>query len=166
MKGLLIGTLFIAVSPQIHAIDNEPDGFRGIKWGEMLSNHKPEFVYQFSDKNEKYYRRKNDKPSLGAVELKSIYYVFYKDRFMSVVFRSAGESNRSALISTFNTQFGPPDRGDANVDNYFWFGPKSRISVDCNVIDSSCMASIWSKEISDIESAELAEAAKGAGKDF
>lgn len=62
---------------------NEPDDFKGIKWGANLSTL-PDMVQRANEKGVKYCRRKNDKMTIGNINVGSITYLFYKDRFYSV----------------------------------------------------------------------------------
>ena len=76
---LTVGMLgFLVVGPGL-AFQNEPDGFRGLKWGdppgEDMVNRRsinPDFVW---------YRRAGDKMEIGRAELISLHYAFYKGQF-------------------------------------------------------------------------------------
>lgn len=81
------------------SFQNEPEGFRGLTWGapptEDMVGIRPRTIEArllekegvvFEDKFDLHcYRRKNDKMSIGRVNLDGIYYLFYFRRFMEVV---------------------------------------------------------------------------------
>jgi len=72
---------FLIVVSTGYAFQNEPDGFRGLKWGDPPGE---DMVYDHIDKsNVCWYTRKNDK-GIEGVQLRSICYLFYKDKFLEV----------------------------------------------------------------------------------
>lgn len=82
-KGVLVVVLILALSVGVFAFQNEPDGFRGLKWGDPPG--KDMKIYGFGrDFDITIYTRRNDKMQIGDAELRSIYYVFYEGRFMAV----------------------------------------------------------------------------------
>jgi len=61
------------------AFKNEPDGFRGLKWGDaptedMVFSYRVVSEYNIYKGN--YYYRKSDKLNIGSAELDSIKYIF------------------------------------------------------------------------------------------
>lgn len=80
--GVLVGMLAFGLAGVGVAFQNEPEGFRGLKWGdppgEDMVNEwsiNPDFVW---------YRRAGDKMKIGRANLLSIHYAFYKGQFFFV----------------------------------------------------------------------------------
>ena len=57
------------------SFQNEPDGFRGIKWGTKIETLK-NMTKQGKEQTFALYERDNDKLQTGNVELKVLYYIF------------------------------------------------------------------------------------------
>jgi len=155
-KVLLLSVMTVialALSIGAFAFQDEPDGFRGVKWGET-----PHWRYMEigeTDSGGGYYYThypigydeeitwctwKNDKLYIGPAELGSIRYVFYEDRFMEVQIwvRVGGLED---LKSVLTLKFGEPqdiqsmrirhvDYGEAERVTYTWLGRKTGIEFE------------------------------------
>jgi len=85
---ILIVALGIALllSSMAQAFQNEPDGFRGIKWGDPPG--KDMRLYEKGYEKWPYaqcYVRRDEKLQIGKVKLENIYYLFHKNKFMRVL---------------------------------------------------------------------------------
>ena len=86
MKRLLM--IFMAgvllIPSMVFAFQNEPDNFRGIKWGtninELLDMKSTETIGDLT-----MCEKKDDKMKIGDADLDIIRYLFYKDRFYAVL---------------------------------------------------------------------------------
>ena len=81
---------------------NEPEGFRGIKWGTDISTLK-----DMRCTEEKYYVREGDKLQIGKVKLKKIEYSFQEGRFWKVMIDIERREDYSILLKIFKKRFGP-----------------------------------------------------------
>ena len=160
---VILGSLVI--SPVI-AFQNEPDGFRGIKWGSDFSAHEKEMSLAEKGKSENYYLRKNDKMAIGGAELKYLVYGYWKGKFTSVFMLTTGASNKSALIRAFQTQFGSGVKPNQFLDEYVWRGAATSISLKCDAIGEKCQVFLFSTELLAKQNEENKKAAEKASGDF
>jgi len=155
MKKVLVLALVLVMTLTVgaFAFQNEPDGFRGVEWGET-----PHWRYMEIGETESsggyYYTKypigldeevtwctwKNDKLYIGPAELGSIRYVFYEDRFMEVqiwVRLSGLEDLKSVLTLKFgkpqeiqSKPFRHADYGETERVTYVWIGEKAGIEFE------------------------------------
>lgn len=108
----------------------EPAGFRGIKWGQNLSEtenlksigtldfRKYEDIFDALGDNPVYYYLKewrgrgyvndNDIMKIGYADVNEIIYLFLEDRFYGTVVESAGSTNRNELERAVTAWLGSP----------------------------------------------------------
>ena len=93
------------------AFQNEPDGFRGIKWGTNIKtlNGMTEIEKQ-SKGGLILYVKDNDKLQIGGAELMMVCYSFWQDKFYSVFIQTKKHSNWSALKEVVFAKFGEGER--------------------------------------------------------
>jgi len=91
---------------------NEPDNFRGIKWGTNINELSDMYFVESQDKF-KIYKRKNDKMKIASAEIDNISYFFYKKRFFTIFIQFKGLSNFQHLKSTLFQLYGPPNYVDS-----------------------------------------------------
>jgi len=119
---------------------NEPDGFRGIKWGTDIST----LTYLKATKNDagKFpgmdaFQKAEDELSIGDVKLKSVTYYFWKGKFAGVRivvdrFRPSGNLNKLSeiLVGKFGTPAvgSQPDLMPGNPPVY-WQGKTTTITL-------------------------------------
>lgn len=163
--GSLVGAALL-ISSAAAAFDNEPDGFRGIKWGTPFSAHAKELTLVEKGKDENYYLRKGEKMSIGGAELKQLAYGYWKNQFVSVFIETLGVGNKSALLEAFRAQFGQGYKPNQFLDEYLWRGATTTMSVKCSPIGDKCKAFLFSTELMAKQSEESKKAAAGAAKDF
>jgi hypothetical protein len=148
-----------------YSFNNEPDGFRGIKWGTNLSSNASEMTL-VEKGEENYYFRKKDKLAIGGAELKRIAYGYWHGVLSSVFIETDGVSNKRALIDAFKAQFGTPDKPNQFLDEYWWNGAVTIISIHCQAIGDRCNAVLFSTKHMNQRQEERKKAASGAKKDF
>ena len=87
MTFYIVGMILTAT--MVFAFQNEPDGFRGIKWGTNLRDL-PDMQYHLSNESFAFYTRKGDEMKIGDAELDAVYYNFFKEKFcgMFIQFRT------------------------------------------------------------------------------
>ena len=165
-KSYTIKTLFLIVaillSPcLLWAFSNEPEGFRGIKWGTR--------IWELSDMgigkdagNSRWYIRKDDKMKIGDADVEQIAYGFYQDRFYDVVISFTGSVNFSKIKETFQQLYGSGPHPDEFMERYFWLGREVNITLVYNVASNKGEASYWYKPI---EEEKEAARKKGQGNE-
>lgn len=166
MKQIFALLAFLGLPVVVVAFENEPDGFRNIKWGTHISANSSEMTVLERSKNDAYCYRKGDKLTIGGATLKRITYNYWKSQFMSVLIDSVGIENKSALIAAFQAQFGKPERPNQFLDDYWWNGAVTSIRIKCEPIGTKCSAFIYSTELLGLQREEDKKTAAGAGKDF
>jgi hypothetical protein len=133
---LLVVLLFIfALASIAQAFQNEPAGFRGLKWGDKPTEDMW-FSYQVAykddylqDINGNYYDKIGDNPYIGNVKLYSIYYIFNlcNNQFYRIQANFYDEINYDILKTIFKDKFGTPTK----EEKYFlyWGGEKVYIHI-------------------------------------
>jgi len=103
---LIVVLLFMfALASITQAFQNEPEGFRGIKWGDP-PGEEMEYRIKIGTDNLVQYERKNDKLKIGGAKLESIEYQFYKGQFMGVWIETQ-RGNHEPLEDVVKLNFGP-----------------------------------------------------------
>jgi len=124
---LLAIVLIFLITGMGLAFQNEPDGFRGLKWGdppgEDMKCVGEDIVHYYT----KYYERKGDKLQLGAAKLESIQYIFYKNQFILVSIETK-EGHYAFLVKLLKLKFGNPEYNAQNLKR--WSGNKAKIEVE------------------------------------
>jgi hypothetical protein len=101
------------------AFQNEPDGFRGIKWGTKIETLK-DMRKLYTKGNTTVYMRKNDKLQIGDAELQNISYMFWQDKFYSVYIQTKGYLNWAALKKVLFLKFGKGNQDNKYTEYYRW----------------------------------------------
>lgn len=101
------------------------DGFRGIKWLEAPDRKKGVGYGLQLDDRLVYYRRADEKMSIGEAEISRIQYGYYNRRFFQVSVVAEGKENGLALIRATEAQFGKPSEKDAVTESRIWKGKSS-----------------------------------------
>ena len=111
------------------AFQNEPDGFRGTKWGTNISELTDMLVVE-SGKDTLFYCRKNDTMKIGDADIDQISYGFYKSRFFQVLVEYKGYVNSTKLKAILIGQYGKPEQPNQLMEKYFWSGGTVDIFFD------------------------------------
>ena len=128
--------ILVCPNQNLFAFQNEPDGFRGIKWGTDIKDL-PDMVWKEEDGDIRLYLRKDDKLKIGDAELDAIRYGFYKGRFYGVFIAFKSLSNATVLKETLFQQYGQKQRPKGFMEKYFWFGSLVAISYDYSEVSKS-----------------------------
>jgi hypothetical protein len=123
----------ICVSIPAFAFQNEPDGFRGIKWGTNISEL-PDMSLSEEYGNSKFYLRKGEKLKIGDADIDRIGYGFYKGLFYSVGIMYNGSLNFKKLKAIFVEQYGQAQQQKQFGEHYSWLGETVKIAVRYNEI--------------------------------
>ncbi len=121
----------ILFSPTIYAqsYQNEPNGFRDLKWGTDLSELNNSLYYVgYSEHTQcQVYVRPSDELKIGNVTLQKIEYYFNKNKLCGVVVEVEGYTNWSNLKTSTLDRFGNPSTTNINDhslinEEYEWDG--------------------------------------------
>jgi hypothetical protein len=137
MKRAIIAVIiFVFVIGSAFAFQNEPEGFRGIKWGTNFKDL-PGMIMSKADGNFKLYSKKDDKLSIGNATLRDISYGFFKDRFFQVRINFNNGDNFVKLIKTLEEQYGTGDRPNRFLMEYMWLSDTISIVLHYDKIKDS-----------------------------
>lgn len=87
--GLLVWVSAVALAQ----FQNEPDGFRGLKWGTRLSDVASALNFVEEDSGVKFYSRKGDSLKLGDADVVAVKYGFWQDKFYTVQILYRGDTS-------------------------------------------------------------------------
>lgn len=111
-----------------YAFQNEPAGFRDIKWETDIKNLS-DMRYLGGDNNVQFYEKKGDILKIGNAKLESLSYVFWKGKFAGI-FADADRRNCEPLREAIIKKFGEADPLPFVLDfdkgnKYEWDGSKT-----------------------------------------
>ena len=147
------------------AFQNEPDGFRGIKWGTNISEL-PDMSLSEDYGNLKFYLRKGDKLKIGDADIDRINYGFYKGRFNKLFIIYKGSLNFKKLKDTFFDQYGQGSKPNRFMEQYYWVGQTVSISFEHSEITQKGNIFYTYDPISNEKEADSKEKAKNGAKDL
>jgi hypothetical protein len=134
------------------AFQNEPDGFRGLKWGDaptedMIFLHQVVENRYFNNGNYYYKGLLVEKLHIGSAKINHISYIFnlYSNQFYKVNLFFNGEPNFEILKMICEGKYGEP----THEDKYFlrWVGDKAGVSLYFNPKKKEGLFAIESTEI-------------------
>lgn len=109
----------------------EPNGFRGLKWGDNIYDHKDIINCNIlSGGIDAVCVRQGDKMKIGTVPLEKVYYHFFENRFCDAIARYTGEVNYYRLLEILRLQYGivfGMDNADSLVS--LWQGKITEITL-------------------------------------
>jgi hypothetical protein len=129
---IVVLALVVGLVGTVHGFSNEPEDFRGIKWGTHIDQCK-ELYFVEPSVTWMLYQRNNENLKMDEAKFEQIEYYFYKDRFHSVKAHYVGEQNLLNLKKTLSSAHG---RGIKHVKGYSvvyqWRGSKVGINIEYN----------------------------------
>lgn len=133
-----------------HAFSNEPDGFRGLKWGYPPA---ADMEYQTpSGFAAALYAEEDMYTEIGGVE-GNLFYEFYDDppRFSAIVFIFSEESEYDTLESLLIHAFDKPHDYYEDYSTYevYWFGDITTVGLSYDLVDEVGFLEMYSTGISD-----------------
>lgn len=144
---------------------SEPDGFRGIKWGQDISTVKG-LIFHSTDPSyggTALYTRDGDKLRIGETELELILYAFWQDKFSAVEIFTKGYSNWSGFKAIVFEKFGEGYQSNKYIEKYYWRGKKTLMLLEYNKFSEKGSLFMISSQISTLqEEWEKEQAKKGA----
>jgi len=135
-KDLMVATTGIMVmllSGSGYTFQNEPRGFRDLRWGQRRT---PDMVFFGEDYNAKHYKRPDDELTLGKAKLTGITYNFldqgYRQSFMAVFIEFDNEESYNILVNICKEKFGKPTKELMN--ELLWVGANASVRIDYGVL--------------------------------
>jgi len=116
---LVVFMIVILQQFNAYAYDNEPEGFRGIKWGTNIKDVKNMKLVEDAV-DSKFYMRKDEKNKIGDAIVDSIVYVFYNNKFYGVIIKFNSITNFTRLKETFFQQYGSGNKHNRFMEDYDW----------------------------------------------
>ncbi|MBA7534399.1 hypothetical protein ES705_26645 [subsurface metagenome] len=131
---LIIFTSILFAEEIKFTFQNEPNGFRGLKWGDTPTE---DMIYLGEvSYAENIYYREGDKLSIGSAKLDEIRYKFnfYSYQFYEVFANFSSEIDYRILKITYEGRFGKPTYTREEKNSYFqqWIGNKAEIRLYYN----------------------------------
>lgn len=143
---ILTATILILLLTNIGiSFQNEPDGFRNLKWGDQPAKN---MLFIGKEKyGLKMYRVSNEKLSLGDAKFFIILYAFYGQpkRFMAANLYFRGKKNFELLESICRTKFNKPTK--IGFFTFEWHGLIAGIYLTYDLIDDEGSLMIGSTTI-------------------
>ncbi|MCK4244574.1 MAG: hypothetical protein KAX20_03005 [Candidatus Omnitrophica bacterium] len=145
----LAGILLLSNFCFAKGFQNEPDGFRGIKWGTDISTLK-DMEYFWTDPSYggiKIYIRKSEDLHIGEAKLKRIGYGFWRGKFCDVWVITKSSVNWVGLRDAVFEKFGRGYQDNEFIEYYVWGGKITLMSLEYNEVSKEGKLHILSKEI-------------------
>lgn len=130
-KGIILGllvVLLVLIATGALAFENEPEGFRGLKWGDPPTEDM-RYVATINVIIRRY-RKVNEKLSEGNANLEFVQYNFYgePEKLFTVHIVFYGEDNFNHLKKICRDRFGEPT--STRVDRLRWWGEKAAVELN------------------------------------
>lgn len=149
---LMIVLLFMFALVSItQGFQNEPEGFRDLKWGDPPTEDMRKFFWPGNNLSDSgLYWRETDNLQIGGAELESIKYGFYLGQFRRVFIETKND-NAEPLKDVLELKFGLGEKFDNflddNITMYQWTGDKAMVKLVTNRRYKSAELEIYSIEI-------------------
>lgn len=111
------------------AFENEPEEFRGLKWGDPPTE---EMILKKEEEFQDVYTIRKDNLKLGDAKLIGIYYTFFDGQFSGVGLFFRGEDNFDLLESICRVRFG--DETEKGFYHLLWQGSEAMIMLDYDMV--------------------------------
>ena len=119
---------------------NEPDSFRGIKWGTDIAALGTGWVETERDGSNAAYKRIGDQLNIGTAAIGPPAYVFYKGRFYAAIVTFRSLSNFQKIKDTVFSAYGPGVQYNRYIERFLWSGTTVTVLL---TFDSLKMGSLY-----------------------
>lgn len=164
---IIIVSLMLSFATPCFAFQNEPDGFRGIKWGEAISERNDMAPkYAGADKTVSY-TRKGDEAFLGDVMLSSLSYRYWDGKFSGVFMLYRDSDRFQKLLEICIERYGIGEKRTRYPELYIWEGRNTEVRLEYDSIRGDGYLAISSvKFLIEKRSFDKAKAKEAAEKGF
>jgi len=132
---------------------SEPDGFRGIEWGQDVSTVK-DLIYVTTDSSfggVDLYGRKDDELKMGGAKLEVIFYYFWKDKLSAVCIVTDGEMNWEYFKAIIFEKFGIGYQDNKFIEYYTWVGDKTLMSLEYDEVSERGVLWMFSAQMAALQ---------------
>ncbi len=167
MKKILIVFAFAVLMPiYCYSFQNEPDGFRGIKWETDITTL-PNMTYVGDGLGLKLYKKSNEEMKLGSAKIDTLLYTFWRGKLSGVLIQVEGLQNCNALRDVVFERFGEGVKENQYIEDYYWSGKITFIDLQVNKTTGLGNLTMFSQKMADQKkAAEKQDAKEGAAKGF
>ena len=135
-KGLWIGFLICLVAGTAIGgtpIEQDPNGFFGITWGNPLAHRKDLQEIDSSDTLH-VYTLKQGTPQVAGIPMESVKLYGLNDQYARAFFRYKGEATHQSLLQHLESRFGKSGPSHGGMmrglnQQYTWRGPETEITI-------------------------------------
>lgn len=161
MKKMIVVTMagLILACTTAFAFQNEPEGFRGLKWGDPPTEA---MRHSVSVEGNEVYVLPGDKMQLGNVYLSNVFYTFWEGQFFTGALYFNGEDNFELMKTLCEQKFG---ESKGYYDLFTWQGAVTTVLLSYDHFEKSGFLGIVSTLLSmeKLQRDKEAEAAKAEG---
>ena len=176
MKNLMMFLLIIMTltvfptSSFAYTYQNEPDGFREIKWGTDFETVKDQLMFASLDESYggiKVYTKINDEMNIGTASLESVEYCFWQNKFVMAYINVLGINNWLGVQDALKYKFGQGFKSNRFIEDYTWVGNTTIINSKYSDIERKGTIIFISWNLHhQMEAWDAKQAAEGAKKGF
>ena len=166
-KALVIALVLSVVvfTTMAFAFQNEPEGFRGLKWGDPPGEDM--VIITLSRYGRTEYKRVEEKLYMGEAKLEQVVYCFYLDEFMTVFLHFRGEDNFSLLKTICREKFGEPTDEKYNQLIWMTLGGGTTVMISYRLVKGTGAVVLANMEIlQKCQAARKKEEAESAEEDW
>jgi len=127
---VLVVVLILALSVGAFTFQNEPDGFRGLKWGDPPTE---EMEFDCTIEDLDWYKLLGDKNQIGDAYFYTTRYTFFEEKFAAVYLLFFSEKNYKYLETLCQTKFGKASK--EGFCEYSWYGDLACITLSYDLIE-------------------------------
>ncbi len=148
---IFFSLLFLTNVQAVYSFQNEPEGFRGIKWETKSKDVQGLKLIKEKETGKGHelniYKREGEALSFGQAELKKVRYVFYQDHFFLVHLVAFSHKNYKLLKKELKGRFGEPSDSSAKRDLACWQGKQASIYLKYDVLPKRSVVSFYYRPI-------------------
>ena len=130
---LVLSTGLLPLAGSARVIENDPQGFYGIPWGQPLAD-RSEFVRIESEEHVDAYILKEAPPQLAGIQVESIKFRTHDNQFAQVTIHYRGKETHHSLLTYLESEYGAIQLKPGSMmrglnQQYTWRGSETEISM-------------------------------------
>lgn len=90
----------------------------------------------------------------GEYRLRDVIYRFYKGQLTYIRIRTKGQVNSQGVLKLLQEEYGPGNKPDKNVEEYWWVGKKVTMSFDQDPETKDAVIILTCNKLQDLERVE------------
>jgi hypothetical protein len=92
--------------------------------------------------------------SYGEYRLRDVIYRFYKGQLTYIRIRTTGSVNSRGVLKLLQSEYGPGNQPDKNIEKYWWNGQKVTMSFDQDPKTNDAVIIMTCNKLQDLEKSE------------